>query len=126
MLTSWAAGRVINASVIINELRNQAREWYQHLPKTISFPLDATPVLDPRKSFLRGQYFALFVVMNWPAVLQVMEYGAMPDESVVDPETLASTRERAQDCIRSAMLYISVADEQLMGRKLGTHLSIWA
>lgn len=124
-VVGYHSGRVIYAPVVTKELRKQVREWYDHLPSAIRFPIDATPVFDSRKSFLRGQYIALFVVLGWPSVLKIMEHGE-GDGLPLDQETLAVTRDQAQGCIRGCCLFLSVADEQLMRRKMGTHFTLWA
>lgn len=124
-VVGYHSGRVIYAPVVTKELRKQVREWYDHLPSAVRFPIDDTPVFDSRKSFLRGQYVALFVVLGWPSVLKIMEHGD-GDGVPFDQETLAVTRDQAQGCIRGCCLFLSIADEQLMGRKMGTHFSLWA
>lgn len=124
-VVGYHSARVIYAPVVTRELRKQVREWYDHLPSVVRFPLDAAPVFDTRKSFLRGQYFALFVVLGWPSVLKIMEHG--DGEGVpLDPDTLVATKEQAAGCIRGCCLFLSVADEQLMGRKMGTHFTLIA
>lgn len=124
-VVGYHSGRVIYAPVITRELRKQVREWYHHLPVAVRFPLDATPVFDSRKSFLRGQYVALFVVLGWPSVLKIMEHG-IGEEAPFDNSAIAVMKEQAAGCIRGCCLYLSVADEQLMGRSVGTHFSLWA
>ncbi|KAF2691456.1 hypothetical protein K458DRAFT_381311 [Lentithecium fluviatile CBS 122367] len=125
-VVGYHSGRVIYAPVVTKELRKQIREWYDHLPSLVRFPLDATPVFDSRKSFLRGQYFALFVVLGWPSVLKIMEHGDSEGIPGLDAEGLAVTKEQASGCIRGCCILLSVADEQLMGRKMGTHFTLWA
>ncbi|KAF2741543.1 hypothetical protein EJ04DRAFT_571614 [Polyplosphaeria fusca] len=124
-VVGYHAGRVIYAPVVTRELRKQVKEWYDHLPQAVRFPIDATPVFDSRKSFLRGQYIALFVVLGWPSVLKIMEIGDAGDGGLGDQE-LALTREQAQGCIQGCCLFLKVADEQLIGRKMGTHFTLWA
>ncbi|KAF1973093.1 hypothetical protein BU23DRAFT_143153 [Bimuria novae-zelandiae CBS 107.79] len=124
-VVGYHSGRVIYAPVIMRELRKQAREWYDHLPAVVRFPLDATPVFDSRKSFLRGQYVALFVVLGWPSVLKIMEHG-IGEDAPFDQNAIEIMKEQAAECIRGCCLYLSVADEQLMGRTMGTHFSMWA
>ncbi|ORY19674.1 hypothetical protein BCR34DRAFT_595142 [Clohesyomyces aquaticus] len=125
-VVGYQSGRVVYAPVVTKELRKQIREWYEHLPAAVRFPVDATPVFDSRKSFLRGQYVALFVVLGWPSVLKIMEHGVGGDSAHIDSDTLGVAREQAQGCIEGCCLFLSVADEQLMGRKMGTHFTLWA
>jgi hypothetical protein len=124
-VVGYHSGKVIYAPVVTKELRKQVREWYDHLPSITRFPIDATPVFDSRKSFLRGQYIALFVVLGWPSVLKIIEHGE-GEGLPLDKETLSVARDQAQGCIQGCCLFLSVADEQLMGRKMGTHFTLWA
>jgi hypothetical protein len=119
-VVGYHSGRVIYAPVVTKELRKQVREWYDHLPPVVRFPLDSTPVFDSRKSFLRGQYIGLFVVLGWPSVLKIMEYSET-DGPTLSQETLAVTKDQAQLCIKSCCVFLSV----LMRRKMGTHLSLY-
>lgn len=123
-VVGYLSGRVIFAPVVTGELRKQVREWYDHLPSVVRFPLDSTPLFDSRKSFLRGQYIALHVVLGWPSVLKILE-DSEGEATIQDQETLMVTRDHAQSCMRSAALLMSVADEQLMGRKMGTHFTLY-
>ncbi|KAF2021583.1 hypothetical protein BU24DRAFT_23177 [Aaosphaeria arxii CBS 175.79] len=124
-VVGYHSGKVIYAPVVTKELRKQVREWYDHLPSVVRFPIDSTPVFDTRKSFLRGQYFALFVVLGWPSVLKILESG-QAEGSSLDSESLSVTKEQAAGCIKGCCSYLSIADEQLMGRKMGTHFTLWA
>ncbi|KAF2820060.1 hypothetical protein CC86DRAFT_471706 [Ophiobolus disseminans] len=124
-VVGYLVGRVVFAPVVTGELCKQVREWYDHLPHVVRFPLDSTPLFDSRKSFLRGQYIALHVVLGWPSVLELMKQGDS-DATHQDQETLLVTRDQAQDCLRSSALFLSIADEQLMGRKMGTHFTLYA
>lgn len=124
-VVGYHSGQVIYAPVVTRELRKQVREWYDHLPSVVRFPLDATPVFDSRKSFLRAQYVALFVVLGWPSVLKIMEHGE-GEGPPLDADTRAVTKDQAASCIQGCCLLTSIADEQLMSRKMGTHFSLWA
>jgi hypothetical protein len=53
-----------------------------------------------------------------------MEYSET-DGPTLSQETLAVTKDQAQLCIKSCCVFLSVADEQLMRRKMGTHLSLY-
>jgi len=118
-VVGYLVGRVVFAPVVTGELRKQVHEWYENLPQVVRFPLDSTPLFESRKSFLRGQYIALHVVLGWPSVLEVMKVA----ENDMDQNV---TRGQAQDCLRSSALFLSIADEQLMGRKMGTHFTLYA
>ncbi|KAI4713397.1 hypothetical protein J4E89_002377 [Alternaria sp. Ai002NY15] len=123
-VVGYFTGQVIFAPVVVGELRKQVREWYHHLPSAVRFPLDSTPLFDSRKSFLRIQYMALHVVLGWPSVLRILE-NSEEEASAQENETIVVTREHARHCIKSSALLLSVADEQLMGRKMGTHFTLY-
>jgi hypothetical protein len=125
-VVGYSCGQIIYAPVVTRELRKQIREWYDHLPLQVRFPKDATPLFDPRISFLRCQYIALFIILGWPSVLKIMEHGN-GQGSLIDQETLDVTKEQAEGCIKSCCLFLNVAEEQLMGRRMmGTHFTLWA
>ncbi len=115
-------GKVIYAPVVTNELRNQAREWYRHLPMAIRFPLDNSPLFDARKSFLRLQYISLSAVLEWASVLKVLEAYGTERENTDD---IALARVEATECFRCCALYLEIASEQLLGWQLGTSISLW-
>ncbi|KAF1841370.1 uncharacterized protein K460DRAFT_408837 [Cucurbitaria berberidis CBS 394.84] len=124
-VVGYLTGRVIFAPVVIGELRKQIQEWHDHLPSVVRFPLDATPLFDSRKSFLRGQYIALHVVLGWPSVLKILQ-DSESDVTMQDQDTRRVTTDHAQSCLSSSALVLSIAEEQLMGRKIGTHFTIYA
>ncbi|CAN9325657.1 unnamed protein product [Alternaria alternata] len=123
-VVGYFTGQVIFAPVVIGELRKQVREWYDHLPSVVQFPIDSTPLFDSRKSFLRVQYIALHVVLGWPSVLKILEVSE-EEAGAQDDETIVITRDHARHCIKSSALLLSIADEQLMGRKMGTHFTLY-
>lgn len=120
---SLATGEVIFAPVVIGEIRKQLREWYDHLPSVVRFPLDNTPLFDSRKSFLRIQYVALHVVLGWPSVLRILE-NSEGEASIQDEESAVVAREHARNCIKSSAMLLSIADEQLIQRRIGTHFTL--
>jgi len=121
----YKSGRVIYAPKITKELRKQIQEWYEHLPSLVRFHLDATPMFDLRKSFPKGQYLALLVVLGWPSVLKIMELG-VDEGTSLDTNEIANLKEQATGCIKSCCLYLSSSEEQLIGYTMGTHFSLWA
>lgn len=123
-VVGYFTGQVVFVPVVVGELRKQVREWYDHLPSVVRFPLDASPLFDSRKSFLRVQYIALHVVLGWPSVLKLLENHESGVVSL-DIETLQITKDQAQSCMKSSALLMSVAEEQLMGRKLGTYFTLY-
>lgn len=124
-VVGYREGKVIYAPVVTSELRKQAREWYSHLPPAISFPIDTSPVFDPRKSFLRAQYVSMYVVLEWASVLRVFEAFAAPDAAGHDSEEVVLAKAEAQECFKYCVLYLTIAEEQLVNWKLGTHNSLW-
>ncbi|KAF1838520.1 hypothetical protein BDW02DRAFT_389372 [Decorospora gaudefroyi] len=123
-VVGYLTGQVIYVPVVTGELRKQVREWYDHLPLVVRFPLEATPLFDSRKSFLRVQYLGLQVVLSWPSVLKVLEW-SHGETPIPDPEAEVATRDQARHCMKTSALLLSVADEQLMGRKMGTDFTLF-
>ncbi|KXJ90615.1 hypothetical protein Micbo1qcDRAFT_226601 [Microdochium bolleyi] len=127
-VVGYRQGTVVYAPVVTAELRRQTQEWYDRLPPAVRFPLDDAPLFDPRKNFLRGQYFCMFVVLEWASVLRVMEAhsrgeGAGPARRI--DEKLAMARTEAQDCIRNTVIYLRCAEEQLARWKMPVYNVIW-
>jgi hypothetical protein len=116
--------RVVYAPVVTSELLKQAKEWYIHLPPVISFPLDSSPVFDARKSFLRAQYMSMYVALKWASVLRVFEAFSGAGD-ILDEDELTTAKSEARECFKFCILYLTVAEEQLISRKLGTHISLW-
>ncbi|KAH8602077.1 hypothetical protein B0O99DRAFT_129120 [Bisporella sp. PMI_857] len=115
-------GQVIYAPVVTAELQHQSKEWYNHLPPSLKFPIDASPLFDPRKAYLRIQYIGIFIVIGWPSILQVLELGATWDEG----SELSPVQEQAQQCLASCTLMIAAAEEALSRRNMGSQLTLWA
>jgi hypothetical protein len=67
---------------------------------------------------------ALHVVLGWPSVLKILE-NSEGGLSAQENETLVTTREHARHCMKSSAQLLSIADEQLMGRKMGTHFTLY-
>lgn len=86
------------------------------------FPVDDSPLFDARKSFLRMQYFSANILLDWASVLRVMEVHGTEQEL---SEEMLPAKNEAQACYRYCRLYLSVAEEQLLGWRLGTFVSIW-
>lgn len=123
-VVGYKLGQVIHAPAITSELRNGVQEWHNHLPPAIRFPIDDRPLFDLRKSFLRCQYVALFVLMGWPSLLRILERG---DTSAEAQERIPIVdKEQAAECIRSCVLLLASAEETLACLNLGSQLVLWA
>jgi hypothetical protein len=68
------------------------------------------------------QYLAIVVVLEWASVLRVIEVHGTEEEH---SKEIALAKSEARECFSHCRLYLSVAEEQLMGYKLGTNTSIF-
>lgn len=128
-VVGYRVGRVIYAPVVADELRHQAKGWYEHLPPPVRFPLNASPLFDLRKAFLRLQYAALHTVMFWPAVLKILEWSNSSGRahSAVDvPEGIKLAQQETRSFMAHCTLCCELAEEVLMQRHLGLHFALWA
>jgi hypothetical protein len=122
MLTIIIEGQVIHAPIITTELRSQAKEWYKHLPPAIRFPLDTSPLYDLRKAALRAEYYGVFILINWPCVLRVLELG---ETEVKRPDRLpeaSALMKQAQECISNCVLLLATAEECLSRTNMGAQI----
>jgi hypothetical protein len=120
---------------VTHEIQSQLKEWYNHLPSVVRFPLDTSPLFDKQKSFLRIQYFGIFVVMRWESVLRLLQRGSsnppntrpLNEMSHFDIERDKEHVE-ARECIESCFLVLGVAEELLTGRgrTLANQFALWA
>jgi len=104
------------------------KEWYAHLPPTIRFPVDTSPLFDPRKSFLRAQYIVLFVVIGWPSVLRLLQLQSQlmdAPEPMAHGETIVTLKAQAQECLSSCLLFLGGAEELLTKRTMGLAFTLW-
>ncbi|KAJ9633497.1 hypothetical protein H2204_006880 [Knufia peltigerae] len=67
----WNAN-TLHAPVVVEEIISQIGLWYSHLPNQVKFPLGLSPILDPHKSFLRGQYYSINCVLSWSHVVRIL------------------------------------------------------
>ena len=126
-VVGYRPGQVIYAPIVAAELGKQAGEWYDNLPTAVRFPLNAAPLFDLRKSFLRLQYLALHTVIYWPSVLQILETKpTRAHEHLQVDEHLRSVQQEAAACIDNCVMSCQVMEELLMQRHLGLNFSIWA
>lgn len=131
-VVGYRVGQIIYAPVVAMELFKQAKEWYEHLPGLVQFPMSSEPVFDIRKAFLRYQFSALHVVIFWPSVLQLLEKEALQAQSPAVPDTPAayelheSLRTETASCLTHCALCCDLAEEILMNRHVGLQFILWA
>ena len=82
-VTRKETGHFVYAPAIALELELQLQEWYNYLPRTIRFDVEAdhrptspgTFQSCPLTAFLRVQYHCCKIAIYWPAVYQTIEDG---------------------------------------------------
>ncbi|KAK5189617.1 hypothetical protein LTR99_006150 [Exophiala xenobiotica] len=77
----WNAN-TLHAPVVVEEIVSQMSLWYAHLPSQLKFPLGLSPILDPHKSFLRGQYYSINCVLSWSHVVRILTNQAHDEEDM--------------------------------------------
>ncbi|RDW77354.1 hypothetical protein BP6252_05407 [Coleophoma cylindrospora] len=127
----FKSGRAIYAPIVAVELRNQIRSWHEHLPTSLRFTLDATPLFDLRKAYLRSQWFCLSSVIYWPFVLRHVENlaaAAEGDQMVLEEELneRAAVHERAKECVEFCVLHLRASEGIMMQKTFVSHSSIRA
>ncbi|RDW63900.1 hypothetical protein BP5796_10402 [Coleophoma crateriformis] len=128
----FKSGRAIYAPIVAVELRNQIRSWHEHLPTSLRFALDATPLFDLRKAYLRSQWFCLSSVIYWPFVLRHVENLAAAaeegDQMVLEEELneRAAVHERAKECVEFCVLHLRASEGIMMQKTFVSHSSIRA
>ncbi|KAF2493490.1 hypothetical protein BU16DRAFT_81215 [Lophium mytilinum] len=125
-VVGYRVGQVIYAPIVATELRKQAQEWYSHLPPPVQFPINAMPLFELRKSYLRVQFVALHAVVLWPSVLQFLESMMNQGPEKGTTERLDNLQRDTRDCIKSCVLNCELAEELLMQRHLGLQFAIWS
>lgn len=93
-----------------DELITQLAQWYAGLPAAVSFPLDASVILDGHRAFLRAQYYSVLCVLHWSAVVRFL---IQEPEDPRERERLLQSGARA---LEYAMLYISSSETLLLDR----------
>lgn len=112
----WNLVHTIYEPAVAEEVALQLDEWHANLPGPITFNLGAPdgstsslpPLLDPRKIFLRGQYYALQAFICWPNVVRLL---AAPGTT---PTTAAV--EAAARSIRFAVLHVYAVEPMFQQR----------
>jgi hypothetical protein len=100
------------APIVALELHKQLSEWYQHLQPLLKFPIESQMVLDPRKAFLRAQYFSILTVTNWTFILHILD---TEQGDTLWPETLI---EQGRQGLQSAISYILSLESLMFHRHL--------
>lgn len=111
------------------ELRKQLDDWYNHLPASIKFPRDTSTLYDLRRANLRGQYFAIIIIMYWPFVLRYVQSSSTPtiqDQIPFDRSDNAQVRERVKECMQCCCVFLKATKEILLQKTFCAHLNLRA
>lgn len=106
----WKEPGVQCSPTVIEILRQQITIWYDGLPANVIFPEEFTTPLDPQRAFLRGQYFGLRMIINWPAVLTLLTEA--PDDEKQGAELL----HLSSQAIHYAIAHVMSAESLLQER----------
>lgn len=106
----WKEPGVQCSPTVIEILRQQITVWYDGLPANVIFPEEFTTPLDPQRAFLRGQYFGLRMIINWPAVLTLLTEA--PDDEKQGAELL----HLSSQAIHYAIAHVMSAESLLQER----------
>lgn len=113
--------------IVAVELRNQILSWHEHLPASLQFPLDASPLFDLRKAHLRGQLFCLLSVIYWPFVLRHVENSATGQAEYNEANTeQTAVHDRAKECIDCCVLHLRASEGIMMQKTIASHATIRA
>ena len=91
--------RMIFGPLIADELSSQIWAWYTSLPRDVKFPLGSGMLLDPRKAFLRGQFYSILSITKWPSTVHLLAAG----EDSVETQW---HRRAAEEAIEYMLLHI--------------------
>ncbi|KAH6680158.1 hypothetical protein B0J14DRAFT_633752 [Halenospora varia] len=123
----FKAGHALYVPIVAVELRNQILSWHEHLPITLQFPLDASPLFDLRRAHLRGQLFCLLSVIYWPFVLRHIEDTASAaDGPVENAGERSAVHERAKECLDWCVLHLKASEGIMMQKTLVSHAALRA
>lgn len=120
---------------VSDEISNQLKGWHESLPTPMAFPLEEPsgaavllrPLIDPRKVYLRAQYYAFQCMMFWPNVIRLLTFPldqAHPSPGAAQSPLMAvytapfTVMELATRSIRFAVLYIYGVESLLHARSL--------
>lgn len=106
----WKEPGVQCSPKVIEILRQQITIWYDGLPANVIFPEEFTTPLDPQRAFLRGQYFGLRMIINWPAVLTLLTEA--PDDEKQGAELLRLSSQAIHYAIAHVMSAESLLQER--------------
>jgi hypothetical protein len=98
------------APVVASELRQQLSQWYSGLPSAIKFPLGSDPILDPRKAFLRAQYYSALCIVHWSFIVRLLT------EVPQDPTERDQMVEEGRKCLSYAVLYAHAIESSMLHR----------
>jgi len=106
----WKEPGVQCSPKVIEILRQQITKWYDSLPANVIFPEESTTPLDPQRAFLRGQYFGLRMIINWPAVVTLLTKA--PDDEKQGAELLHFSSQAIHYAIAHVMSAESLLQER--------------
>lgn len=68
----------------------------------------------------------MFVVINWPSVLQVLEARETTVSSLDSVPESQIMQQSVKRCLKSCALVVGAAEETLARRGMGSQLTLWA
>jgi len=111
--------------IMATELRKQLDDWYNHLPAPVKFPRDTSSLFDLRRSHLRGQYFAIIIIMNWPFVLHYLQSAlTSTTDEPFDLSDKLQVCERVKEYFEFCCIFIKSTEEILMQKTFCAHLNL--
>ena len=128
--TGWNQLYSIYEPLVAEEVSAQVTSWQASLPATLQFPLDAEgddrggealpppPILDPRRAFLRAQYYAVQTTLFWPYVVRMLsvapaDAGLRTPAEAPEPAQVARLAARA---LRFAVVHMFAVEPLLRYR----------
>jgi hypothetical protein len=125
LLNGRTAGAMVYAPLVTQELRSQLQDWYFHLPPTLKFPLDSSPIFDPRKANLRSQFYASMAVISWPFILEMVDMSRdRATETSPNQEHILTKQDRAAEYLENCCIYIRVSEGTLMKKCMVSHITL--
>lgn len=125
LIEKFKAGTAHYLPVIATELRKQLDDWYNHLPAPVTFPLDTSPLFDLRRAHLRGQYFAIIIIMYWPFVLRYLQLASrrLTSEALDNSESIL-VNEKVKECLECCRVFLDATEGILMQKTFCAHLNL--
>ena len=105
-------GQNTHRPVVANVHQEQLTAWYDNLPPGLKFSLGTTPVLDPHKAFLKGQYYCILVIANWSFVVRLIANEPM------DKDRKVYITKYGKECIEAIYFYVHAVQRMMMFRQV--------